>query len=415
VQRRVRLAYLVSHPIQYQVPLLRRIAKEPDIDLTVLFGSDFSVRSYEDKGFGVAVKWDVPLLDGYQYEFLPVLRDNATNSVTSPISRGILRRLAGRDGHPAYDLLWVHGYNKVNSIQGMLAAKSLGIPVLLRAESWLRDRSRSTMRLKAKQAFFAGLEQLIDGVLCIGTLNRNYWQYYFGDRIPLFDMPYAVDNEFFQKKSADAAAERRELMEELNLESGRKVILFASKLLHRKHCDHLLEAYKRVVARSDAGVAPYLVIAGDGEARATLEVAAEELEGVRFCGFRNQSELPRFFDLASVFVLPSRHEAWGLIVNEVMNAGRAVIVSDDVGCHPDLITNGMEGFVYPVGDVGALTEALWEVIDTPALSERMGESARARIAEWGFEQDVAGLRQAIAALTKKISAEPVEVCISAGE
>jgi glycosyltransferase involved in cell wall biosynthesis len=104
-----------------------------------------------------------------------------------------------------------------------------------------------------------------------------------------------------------------------------------------------------------------------------------------------------------------------LIVNEVMNAGRAVIVSDDVGCHPDLVTNGMEGFVYPVGDVGALTEALWEVIDTPALSERMGESARARIAEWGFEQDVAGLRQAIAALTKKISAEPVEVCISAGE
>ena len=73
MQRRVRLAYLVSHPIQYQVPLLRRIAKEPDIDLTVLFGSDFSVRGYEDKGFGVAVKWDVPLLDGYKYEFLPAL------------------------------------------------------------------------------------------------------------------------------------------------------------------------------------------------------------------------------------------------------------------------------------------------------------------------------------------------------
>ena len=97
MQRPVRLAYLVSHPIQYQVPLLRRIAKEPDIDLTVLFGSDFSVRGYKDKGFGVAVKWDVPLLDGYQYEFLPVLRDNATNSVTSPINRGILGRLAGRD------------------------------------------------------------------------------------------------------------------------------------------------------------------------------------------------------------------------------------------------------------------------------------------------------------------------------
>src|SRR5476649_2312932 len=83
-RKKIRLAYLVSHPIQYQAPLLRRIAQEPDIDLTVLFGSDFSVRGYKDEGFGVGVKWDVPLLEGYQYEFLPVLRDKATVSITSP-------------------------------------------------------------------------------------------------------------------------------------------------------------------------------------------------------------------------------------------------------------------------------------------------------------------------------------------
>jgi glycosyltransferase involved in cell wall biosynthesis len=110
-----------------------------------------------------------------------------------------------------------------------------------------------------------------------------------------------------------------------------------------------------------------------------------------------------------VFVLPSRHEPWGLIVNEVMNAGRAVIVSDDVGCHPDLITNGVEGFVYPAGDVDALTETLGKVVDTPGLAERMGESAQLRISGWGFEQDVAGLRQAIAALTKKIAVERVSL------
>ena len=65
----VRLAYVVCHPIQYQAPLLRRIAREPDIDLTVLFGSDFSVRGYQDEGFGVEVAWDVPLLDGYAASF----------------------------------------------------------------------------------------------------------------------------------------------------------------------------------------------------------------------------------------------------------------------------------------------------------------------------------------------------------
>ncbi len=402
----MKLAYLVSHPIQYQAPLLRRIAQEPDIDLTVFFGSSFSVLEYADKGFGVGVKWGVSLLHGYRYEFLPTLRDGQKTGMTWPLNYGILSCLRGSGIEPGFDALWVHGYSTVNAMHGMIAAKALGIPVLLRAESWLRDRSRSGIRLRAKQAFFAGLERMVDGVLCIGTLNRQYWQHYFGDSVPLFDMPYAVDNEFFQKKSRDAVAGRGELMAELKLEAGRKVILFASKLQHRKHCDHLLEAYQRLLARAGSEPVPYLVIVGDGAARAELETAAKGMEGVRFCGFRNQSELPRFFDLASVFVLPSRHEPWGLIVNEVMNAGRAVIVSDDVGSYPDLITNGVEGFVYPVGDVGALTEALRKIVDTPGLAQEMGENALARISGWGFEQDVAGLRQAIAALTKKIAVEP---------
>ena len=91
LKRKVRLAYLVSHPIQYQAPLLRRVAQEPDIDLTVFFGSDFSVRDYKDAGFGVGVKWDVPLLDGYCHEFLPVLRDNANPGPLSPLNYGIFK------------------------------------------------------------------------------------------------------------------------------------------------------------------------------------------------------------------------------------------------------------------------------------------------------------------------------------
>jgi glycosyltransferase involved in cell wall biosynthesis len=152
---------------------------------------------------------------------------------------------------------------------------------------------------------------------------------------------------------------------------------------------------------------PYLVIVGDGEERAALERQAAEngLEGVRFCGFRNQSELPRFFDMATVFVLPSRHEPWGLIVNEVMNAGRAVVVSDDVGCQPDLVEDGVEGCVFPVGDVAALTDALRRVLATPETAVVMGERALAKVAAWDFEEDVRGLRRAIAQVTRKITAE----------
>ena len=401
--RSIRLAYLVSHPIQYQAPLLRRIAKEPGIDLTVFFGSDFSLRSYADKGFGgVNVAWDVSLVDGYKHEFLPALRDTATVSPFAPMSRGILQRLhRGSDGKP-FDVLWVHGYASVNSLYSILAANALGIPVLLRAESTLIDRSRSRARLLSKRVFFKFLGQLIDGVLPIGTLNSRYWQNYLGADFPSWIMPYAVDNAFFLRHSIAAQGHRSSLQIELKLDPARPVILFASKLQQRKRCIDLLEAYLALAPSVGAEPCPYLLIVGDGEERVALETRARQsgIASIRFCGFRNQSELPGFFDLASVFVLPSRHEPWGLIVNEVMNAGRPVILSDDVGCQPDLVTNGVEGCVFPVGDVAALTAALRAVLEVPCVADQMGKRALERITNWSFEQDVAALRTALSALTR---------------
>src|SRR3982074_1213333 len=109
LKNKVRLAYLVSHPIQYQAPLLRRIALEPDIDLTVFFGSDFSVKGYQDDGFGVDVKWDVPLVGGYHHEFLPVVRDIGMQTFTSPLNYGIFSSLRGDGRTPPFDALGVHG------------------------------------------------------------------------------------------------------------------------------------------------------------------------------------------------------------------------------------------------------------------------------------------------------------------
>ena len=400
-RRPVRLAYVVSHPIQYQVPLLRRIAQEPWIDLTVLFGSDFSVKGYRDEGFGVDVKWDVPLLEGYRHEFLPALRDTGTEGTFTPISRGLWARLGGGAERPAFDVVWVHGYATVNQMQAILAAKSLGIPVLVRAESWLGDRPRGGVKLLAKKLFFAGLRHLVDAVLYTGTPNRAYWKHYLGEDFPMFLMPYAVDNAWFQRQSAQAAARRGDLRGELGLEVERPVILFASKLQARKRWADLIAAYARRAPVPGQEPLPALVIVGDGEERAALEAqaAATGGNGIRFYGFANQSELPRFFDLASVFVLPSKHEPWGLIVNEAMNAGRAVIVSDEVGAHFDLVTDGVEGCVFPAGNVDALAAALGRVLATPAVAAEMGRRAQARIEQWGLEQNVQGLQRAIAHVT----------------
>ncbi len=395
----LRVAYLLSHPIQYQSPLLRLLAQQPGLELTVLYTSDFSVRSYNDKGFGVSVEWDVPLLGGYQHEFLPRLLDGRDVSFFRPLNHGIFHRL--RQGR--FDVLWIHGYATLNSWMAMAAAKLLGIPVLLRTDSTLIDHPRGPVRLAVKNLFFRILRRFTYGVLSVGQRNTEYWRHHLGRDIPVFSIPYAVDNDYFQQRCQAASASQEKLRQELGLIAGRPVLLFASKLLARKRCIDMVDAYLELVKRSRLEGAsrplPYLLIVGEGEQRPHIEArlqqaSAEDREGVAMLGFRNQSELPRFYDLCDVFVLPSIHEPWGLVVNEAMNAGKAIVVSDQVGCQPDLVEDGDNGIVFPAGDVGVLVDALANVLADPAACRKMGERSLERIQTFSFEANVRGLMQA---------------------
>jgi glycosyltransferase involved in cell wall biosynthesis len=391
----VKLAYFVSHPIQYQAPLLRRIAQEQDIELTVFFFSDFSVRNYADPGFGgVQVRWDVPLLDGYAHEFLPGFRNKGTLGFVTPVSYGIFSRL--RSGK--FDAVWIHGYNTLNTLHALAAARMLNIPAMMRTDSTLEDRSRGRMKLAVKTVFFSFLRHMVCGILSVGKKNTEYWRDSLGNDVPVFPMPYAVDNDYFGRRSAEAAPDRETLRCNLNLVPGLPVFLFASKLLPRKRCMDLLEAFLRLAAAGAGDPPAYLLIVGDGEERAALEsrIRQSGTANVRMLGFQNQSELPRFFDLCDVFVLPSIHEPWGLIVNEAMSASRAVVVSDQVGCAPDLIRNGENGFVFPSKNIDALSKVLRCFLDDSSLAAAMGRKAAETIATFSFDEDVTGLRRALA-------------------
>ncbi len=391
--RRLRLAYFETHPIQYRAPLLRRIAQERDIDFTAFFSSDLSMRAYHDSGFGVSVEWDIPLLDGYPYEFLPRIGDSRRIGVARPLNWGIFSRL--RRGN--FDAVWVFGYNRLACINAIVAARFLGIPVILRAESHLYDRPRTARTLAVKRLLAPLLRSSVSCVLPIGQANQDYWRQYLGADFPMALMPYAVDNEFFRRRALEAAPRREELRRELSLEPGRPIVLYASKLQARKRCIDLVEAWLRLAPTPDVDPPAYLLIVGDGEERIALEsrVRRSGLSSIRFLGFRNQTELPRYFDLCDIFVLPSIHEPWGLIVNEVMNAERPVIVTDQVGCQPDLVHHGLNGFVYPALDVAALASCVRQLIADPALRASMGENSLRIIARQSFEEDVAGLRRAL--------------------
>lgn len=390
--RKVRVAYFVSHPIQYQAPLLRCVSDQPDIDLSVFFFSDFSTRSYVDAGFGVAVQWDIPLLEGYRHEFLPTIRDRGRLGFADPICRGIWKTL--KDGQ--FDVVWLHGYHTLNHLHVLVAAKALGIPVLLRAESTLSDRPRGSLRLAAKKLFFSSLRSTVTALLPISTANVEYWNVYMPQKCQ-FLVPYAVDNDFFQAKTKAASSHREEFRASLGLESQRPIILFASKLQTRKRCIDLVEAYFRLYERSAENRKPYLVIVGDGEERNAVQARIGNKLGnnIIMTGFRNQSELPAFFDLCDVFVLPSVWEPFGLIVNEVMNSARPVVVSDEVGCQRDLVKHKATGMVFKAGNIDELAQALEYILETPERTHEMGRHALEHIQNFSYKQDITALKCAI--------------------
>jgi glycosyltransferase involved in cell wall biosynthesis len=379
-----RLAYFVTHPIQYQAPLLRQLAAEPDLELKVFFYSDFSLRAYRDPGFGQSVQWDIPLTAGYDCHFLRCWgADQPTGTFRQAIALDIYEQL--KEGQ--FDAVWVHGWSQICSLQAILAANRLNIPVLMRGESNGMDKGSKWKNL-LKSQFFKWLFPRIDKFLYIGTLNRNFYlnQGISSDR--LFSVPYAVDNDFFFNLSEQAKPNRHNLRRFLHLDPDRPIILYAAKLVDWKRPQDLLSAYKLLVSRN----LPYLIFVGDGEMRSQLEELATGFDPIRFLGFQNQSQMPAMYDLCDLFVLPSSFEPWGLAINEVMNAGKAVVVSDVVGCVPDLVLDRENGKVFEMGNLESLRDALgWAI----ANSETAGAKSREIIQTWSYKEDIQGIKSSL--------------------
>jgi len=397
---KLRLAYLVTHPIQYQAPLLRLVAAQPDLEFTAFFGSDFSARAFTAGEFGREIAWDTPLLEGYRYNVLPQFMapppgQQPPLDFWRPLNHGLAHRLAAGK----FDALWIHGYAHWLHWWAMAVAKRRGIKVMLRDEATSISASRSPAKRAAKRLFFGGLNRMVDAFLAIGTLNRRYYAENGVAPSRLFDMPYAVDNAHFRDGAARAAATRDVYRRELGLEPGRPVLLFAAKLIERKRPALLLAAFGRI-CNDPASRRPYLLFAGDGPLRPALEAQARSVApgAVHFLGFQKQSDLPRCYDLCDAFVLPSVQEAWGLVVNEVMCAGRAVVASDRVGAAPDLVWPGENGAIFRTDDVEDLARVLRTTLADPQRLAAMGRRSLEIIERWSFAEDIAGLRHALSSI-----------------
>lgn len=384
----LRIGFLVSHPIQYYTPIFRELAKL--CDLRVFFAHRQTAQQQAQAGFGVAFDWDVDLLSGYRSEFLEnISRQPSTNEYSGCDTPGIAHAIA--DGN--FDAFVVPGWGFKSYMQAVSACRRAGVPVFVRGDSQLIGPRNVLLRI-AKAIAFSRLLRRFDGFLYVGQRSREYLLHYGAPADRLFFSPHCVDNDAFRAAS-DAA--RRSTDGGLRTT---KRFLFVGKLLERKRPMDLLKAAAILQKERPVEVA----FAGSGELEGELREFARN-SGVKaiFHGFVNQSEMPGVFAAADVMALPSDGlETWGLAVNEAMACGLAAVVSDAVGCGPDLVEQGVTGAVFPLGNVDMLASALETAISLDAT--KLHEHLAARMQIYSPLGAAKGIIGAAAAISGKSSA-----------
>lgn len=382
-----KLTILASHPIQYQVPLFKKLAQHPEIDLVVYFCSNHGVIKKIDPGFGVAFKWDIPLLEGYRYKFLKNYFPSISgNRLWMSINPDIIKGLW--NGH--HDAIIIHGYISITNWFAFLGAWLTRTPILFRGETILRP-NQPRFRQVMKYLYLKFLFSKIDAFLPIGTRSREFYFAYGVTENRMFLTPYSVDNEFFITQMKIWHKRKEEIKKGLSISEDTPVILYASKITKRKNPMDLLIAFAQL--RQKAA----LVFVGDGELRLILEsyVKDKSIANVFFTGFKNQTELPKYYAAADIFVLPSSYEPWGLVVNEAMCYALPIITTDTVAASADLVYHGKNGFIYPASNVDKLAKYLTKLLQEPELRKKMGKRSFKIIEKWSYKEDVGGILAAL--------------------
>jgi len=361
---RRRIGFLVSHPIQYYTPFFRELARR--CDLTVYFAHRQDAAEQGQAGYGVAFDWDIDLLSGYESRFLTnVARVPSTQSFAGCNTPGIADRIA----ESGFDAFVVPGWSLRSYWQAVRACRRARVPVMVRGDSQLAGQ-RGGAAGRVKGVVFPHLLKQFDACLYVGRRNREYLEHYGVPADRMFFSPHCVDNDAFRRGSDAARAAGGQ-----GAPGGRRRVLFVGRLVESKRPLDVVQAVSRLVS---AGMPVELVVAGAGELLPRLEEAARAggLD-VRFLGFVNQSGLPSVYASSDVVVLPSTAvESWGLVVNEAMACGLPAVVSDAVGCGPDLVEPGVTGAVAPLDDVPALATAIASVLALETGGVRRAVAAR---------------------------------------
>ncbi|MEE9355852.1 MAG: glycosyltransferase family 4 protein [Methylococcaceae bacterium] len=375
------LAILCTHPIQYYAPVFRRLSEMKDLRIKVFYGWEGASQQAYDPGFGQSIQWDIPLLEDYDYEFVP----NVAKKPGSDHFNGIdLPTLHQRIDGFGPDALLVYGWCYKSHLRALHHYHG-HIPVLFRGDSTLLDE-KPGLKTLVRRLVLRWVYQHVDIALYVGSQNRRYFKVHgLADKQLVF-APHAIDNERFSEapKAKDEALLWRQ---RLGITNEEKVLLFVGKFEPKKGPDLLLDAFL-----SAKNSQMHLVFVGSGILEESLKEKANAR--VHFLGFHNQTVMPVIYRIGDVIVLPSRGpgETWGLALNEAMACGKAVIASNKVGAAVDLVVEDQNGWIFNIernDDLDHCVQGLLHINKAKLLE--IGQCSRNLIASWSLEKQIAAI------------------------
>jgi glycosyltransferase involved in cell wall biosynthesis len=389
-QRPLRVLLVSSHPVQYATPIFRLLTKDSRVEIHVAYCSLQGAERHIDPDFGVPVKWDIPLLEGYSWTRL-------SNRAWTPrlgsffgLVNPEIWQFISRGNFDAVVLFT--GYTCATFWIALAAAKWNRTGILFGTDAHdLASRDNKGWKRWVKRRLWPRLFRLANAVIVVSSGGATMMRSLGIPESRIALTPFCVNNEWWIEQSD--RVDRAVVRSRWHVPENAAVILFCAKLQPWKRPQDLLQAFARI-----ADLNAYLVFAGDGTLRPVLESEARSrgiANRVRFLGFVNQSELPETYTASDVFVLPSEYEPFGLVVNEAMLCRCPVIVSDRVGARFDLVREGETGYVFPCRDTVALAALLRQTLSDHSLLSKMRGAVREKMIAWSPTQYVAALIQAI--------------------
>lgn len=385
-----RLAIVTTHPIQYNAPLFKMVHARKNIEIKIFYTWSQSESGKKfDHGFGKEIKWDIPLLEGYNYSFV----DNVSLSPGSHHYKGIDNPTLTKEIKEwNADAILIYGWAFKTHLNAIRFFKGK-IPVLFRGDSTLLDQKHGIRRI-IRNIFLRYVYSYIDMAMYVGKANKEYFLGHGLKENQLSFMPHAIENErFFSNKILQANAIN--ILKSLDIPKTALVFLFVGKLEIKKQPETLAKLFLEF-----SNTEAHLIIAGSGILEAKMKQCFKTSKNIHFLGFCNQNDMPSVYACCDVFVLPSigPYETWGLAINEAMAAGKALIVSDACGAASNLVHQSKNGFIFKKNDIEELKEKLIFYLNNRNQIKKMGEYSLQIIKNYNYEKDCIVLENTISNL-----------------